>query len=75
MASIDQEKQRQGDDLYERYGKPAEREHWGKYIAISPGGETLLRESLIGALEEATEKFGPGNFIFKVGEKAVGKWR
>lgn len=46
-----------------------------EYLAVSPEGKTLLAPTLLDALEEAMETFGPGNFIFKVGEKAVGKWR
>ena len=36
----------QTDRLYERYGKPLEAEHWGKYAAIPPDGRTILRGQL-----------------------------
>jgi hypothetical protein len=64
----------QADRLYRQYGKPLEQEHWGEYLAISSEGKTLLAPSLLEAVERATDTFGPGSFIFKVGEKTVGKW-
>lgn len=78
MAAANQGQQsnleRQYDTLYERYGKPLEAEHAGQYLAISPTGETLLGASLRDVAQRATRRFGPGNFIYKVGDKAVGKW-
>lgn len=64
----------QADRLYEQYGKPLEREHRGEYLAVSRDGQTLLAPSLLDAVERAADTFGPDNFVFKVGEKAVGKW-
>ncbi|HLF79876.1 MAG TPA: hypothetical protein VJB57_20535 [Dehalococcoidia bacterium] len=64
-----------GDKLYEAYGKPLESEHWGEYVAISPRGETVLRATLLEVAEAAAKDLGPGVFVFKVGERAVGKWR
>ena len=59
--------------LYKKYGKPLEKKHWGKFIAISPKGQTVLAPTLNEASKKAT-KFGRGNFVFKVGEYAVGDW-
>jgi hypothetical protein len=64
----------QSDALYERYGKPLEKTQRGKYIAISQDGKTLIADSVIGLMQQAKTKLGPGNFIFKIGERAVGKW-
>jgi len=47
----------------------------GEYVAISPEGKAILGPSVREVLVQAKTTFGPGNFIFKVGEKAVGKWR
>lgn len=79
-----QMKQHQADDatqdptaalaLYEQFGKPLEQKHAGEYIAVSPGGKTLLGTDLLTVTKEATKTFGPGNFIFKIGDIAVGKW-
>jgi hypothetical protein len=63
------------DALYERYGKPLEANHRGEFLAISPDGRTILGASLLEVAQEATTAFGRGNFIYRVGEKAVGKWR
>ncbi len=69
---------RQTDDglrLYELYGKPFEAQHWGEYVAITPDGRTVLAPTLLEAMQSATTAFGPGSYVFKVGERAVGKWR
>jgi hypothetical protein len=64
----------QSDALYERYGKPLEKTHRGKFIAISHTGETLIADTVIDLIQQAKETLGPGNFIFKIGERAVGNW-
>ena len=75
------EKQRQrelmeeADQLYATYGKPLEQEHWGKFLAVSPDGRTILGEDLNDVSREAVEQLGLGNFLFKVGEVVVGKIR
>lgn len=74
MAAVDQERERQADALYDQYGRLLEKEHWGEYVAIAPDGRTILAPSVSEAVEKAVETFGPGSFLFKVGEKAVGKW-
>ena len=65
----------EADRLYETYGKPLERDHWGDYVAISSDGQTLLARTSFEAPQQATEAFGLGNFIFKVGERVVGRIR
>ena len=62
-----------GDDLYDRYGKPLESEHWGKFVAISPKGETLLGTDMDEVFLRALGETGRGFFLFKVREKAVGR--
>jgi hypothetical protein len=59
--------------IYERYGKPFEGEHWGEFLAVSTDGRTLLAPTLHEALREGFDSFGPGNAVFKVGERTVGK--
>lgn len=63
------------DKLYTKYGKPLEKEHWGKFVAVSQKGKTILGTNLLELAQKASRTLGPGNFIFKVGEIAVGKWR
>ncbi len=64
----------QSDALYERYGKPLEKTHRGKYVAISQAGKTLIADTVVALMQKAKTTLGPGNFIFKIGERAVGQW-
>jgi hypothetical protein len=75
MTKSDGNLVRRSNELYERYGKPLEAEHWGEFLAISPDGRTLLASSHLDALTRARDAFGPGNFIFRVGERVVGRIR
>ncbi len=63
------------DELYEAYGKPLEAAHRGEYLAISPEGKTMLGPTMREVTQRALAAFGPGIFLYKVGEPAVGKWR
>ncbi len=63
-----------GKKLYKTYGKPLEKEHWGEFLAVSPKtGKTLIASSLYEAMKKATKAFGRGNFIYKIGPRAVGR--
>jgi hypothetical protein len=62
-------------ELYEQYGKPLERNHKGEFLAISVSGKTVLGKSFSQVVTDALEQFGKGNFIFKVGNRAVGSFR
>jgi hypothetical protein len=63
------------DRLYDQFAKPLEDEHRDEYIAVSPAGQVLLGQDLYTVTRDATETFGRGNFIFKLGARAVGHWR
>lgn len=63
-----------GDKLYQKYGKPLEGKHWGEYIAVSKDGRTVLGNNLIKVMKKSLADFGPGSHVFKVGERAVFKW-
>ncbi|HEY8691842.1 MAG TPA: hypothetical protein VIR57_03790 [Chloroflexota bacterium] len=65
----------QADMLYERYGKPLETAYRGQYVAIAPDGRTVVAQTHTDAADRAVSTFGRGSFIFKIGEKAVGRWR
>ena len=67
--------ERRYDELYELYGRPLEQDHYGEFLAVSAAGETLLGATFSEVAREATQKFGPGNFVFRVGERTVGRWR
>ncbi len=75
MTANEQETKQQGKILYEQYGKRLEAEHWGEYIAISPDGQIVLGNDLMEVAEKALSAFGRGSFLFKIGERAVWKWR
>lgn len=64
-----------GDKLYQKYGQPLEKDHWGEFIAISQSGKKVLSSDLKELFKKSLAKLGPGSFVFKVGEKAVWKWR
>jgi hypothetical protein len=62
-------------NLYERYGRPLEKNHRGEFVAISPQGETILGSHAADVLRRAVERFGSGNFALKrVGYRAFGRW-
>lgn len=63
--------------LYEKYGKPLEKDHTGELVAIGPNGQIMFGQGKTPGelLKEAAELFGRGNFAFrKVGHDAVWKW-
>jgi len=63
-------------ELYEKYGRPLEKEHKGKFVAISEEGKVIVDPNDVRVAQKAIEKFGPGRFAFyKIGFKAIGKWR
>jgi hypothetical protein len=61
--------------LYEHYGKPLEAEHRGEYVAISARGKTIVGKNLTEVVTNALKHFGKGNFVFKIGSRAVGAFR
>lgn len=75
MSKSNSELMEQSERLYDQYGKPLEQDHWGEYVAIFPDGRTLVGADLEDVSHQALSQFGKGSFVFKVGEKAVGKWR
>ena len=75
MALTNEKALKQGDELYERYGKPLEAEHWGKFLAVAPDGRTLLGTDLREVQDNALRQFGKGVHIFKVGPIAIGRLR
>jgi hypothetical protein len=65
----------QSEALYERDGKPLEKTHGVNTSLVSMTGKTLIADTVMELMQQAKETLGPGNFIFKIGERAVGKWR
>lgn len=62
--------------LYTQYGKPLERKHHGKYIAISQDGRVIVDTDDITVVDQAIQTFGSGNFVFRrIGYSYVDKVR
>jgi len=65
----------QADQLYDTYAKPLEEAHRGEFIAITTDGRTVLGRTAREVGRKAREAFGPGNFVFQIGPRVVGRWR
>jgi hypothetical protein len=65
----------QSDRLYEQYVKPLESEHRGEFAAVTSDGQVILGKSAHEVGRKAREAFGPGNFVFQIGLRVVGRWR
>ncbi len=63
------------DDAYQRHVKPLEKAHRGEYVIVTPDGRTILAPTFVDAVQLAHKAPNKDNFIFKIGEKAVGKLR
>ena len=61
------------DAVYERYVAVMERDHWGEFVAVSRDGRTLLGSDHREVTRRAADAFGPGNYIYKIGPRAVGR--
>lgn len=66
---------READDLYDRFGTPLEAEHYGEYVAITEDGRTLVGPSPQEVMRQAVRAFGAGSYVFKLGERVVGRLR
>ena len=66
---------READLLYERYGKPLEKDHRGQFVAITADGRTLIGTTLLAVAQEAERTLETECFLFKLGERVVGRWR
>lgn len=69
MAILDLNVFEQADELYERYGKPLEAEHQGKFVAITSDGRTMLGTDRDKLFQNAIKAFGTGAFVFEVGRE------
>ncbi len=69
-----EELSRDYDDLYARFGRAFEATNAGQYLAISRDGGTLTGATLAEVAKRAREELREGVFLYKIGERAVGKW-
>jgi hypothetical protein len=60
-------------EIYDRYVKPLEDEHWGEFVAVSKDGRVLLGRTAREVTFAAKDTFGPGNYIYKIGPRVVGR--
>ena len=68
-------RRKEDDRLYQRYGEPLEEERWGSLVAIGPEGDVLLGDDPDQLFMDAISTFGSGNFAFtRVGERVLGEW-
>ena len=64
------------DRLYERYVRPLESEHRGKYATVTLTGDMFVAQTLLDAIQEADDRFGQDLTVtFKIGAKVIGKIR
>jgi hypothetical protein len=63
------------DALYDKFVLPVEAEHYGEYVVVTEDGRMVFRATLEDAHFAGVEKLGRGTFMFKVGERAVGRIR
>ncbi len=63
------------DELYGKFVKPLEAEHWGEFAAVSAEGNYVLGRDVLEVLRAAEASLGPGAFIYKIGDVAVARWR
>ena len=61
--------------VYKQYVKPLEQTHRDQYVVVTPDGQTILGSTLIDAVQRAQQISPQDNFIFKVGDRVLGKLR
>jgi hypothetical protein len=74
-TSLYKDRRKTARALYEQYGRPLEAEHKGEYVVISNSGNTIVGKNLTEVITQAIDKFGKGQFVFKIGNRAVGSFR
>ena len=63
------------DALYDQFVLPVEAEHYGEYVVVAEDGRMVFGSDLNDTHFTASEKLGRGTFMFKVGERSVGRLR
>jgi hypothetical protein len=72
---VTEEHVREWERLYDLYARQLEADHWGKFVAITPDGKTLLASTLTECVHRADEQFGPRSCVYKIGPREVGRIR
>lgn len=68
-----QELKAEGDRLYTNHVAPLEQEHRGEYAAVAPDGRLMRGKTSYEVSLPASEAFGRGNFVFKIGDRVLGR--
>jgi hypothetical protein len=63
------------DKIYAQYVKPLEQAHKGQYVVVTSNGQTIFAPTLLDVAQQAAKIPSKDNFIFRVGEKVLGKLR
>lgn len=59
---------------YEKYVKPLEQKHKGQFAGVTYTGKIIIAPTLLEAMQQSANNFGKRNsFVFKIGDKVVGK--
>ena len=53
--------------------RPLEQAHKGEYALVTPDGRAVFAPTLLDVMQRAHERANPGNYIFKVGDVALGR--
>jgi hypothetical protein len=62
------------EDVYEKYAKPLEADHWGDFVVVAADGRYTLGGTMLEAFQKAeSEGFPSHAYLYKVGEKSVGR--
>lgn len=70
------ERARKDEALYERYGKPLEPEHTGRFVAIGDTGEVILGDDEFALSKESLNRFGSGKYtVRRIGYDYNIRWR
>lgn len=75
MGVTERDRVAEGDRLYERYARHLEGEHWGEYVAVARDGRIVVGETAVAVAQEAIDRFGGGSFLFRIGDRVMGRWR
>lgn len=61
--------------IYDLHVKPIEHAHKGEYALVTADGQVVFAPTLEDVMLRAHERANPDNYIFKVGDVALGKIR
>jgi len=75
MATNPASETREARQIYEQHIRPVEQAHRDQYALVTPDGETFFEPTLVAIFKRAHERSNRGNYIFKVGDVALGKIR